>query len=382
MENSDNKELIDGISALLKGHEEPYEIGSWENFSGHKRNKKPKMLAWLSIAAALAVIFSVVPFLLKDKKDATIIVKQKSTAKDPKIEEQPYTTPPQTGQVAILKQIKKNNGVKHDNPSSQTTKDTTIMAAAISNGEIATVIKEEVQTPVNPLKQVTVQEENFLEFLKKETRNTNVVKTRVPSKWNFGIELSPTVLQSKVNMGAGITTEYKLSESFSLSSGIAYVALDASTNVNQQPVSLRSNKKLVSIDANITAIDIPLSLTYNLNKKVYTSVGVSYFNVLDEKRNNEFLTDLPVSSTLQNIETGKIETFKTSLTERNIETSSELPLKGNSYLGFFNFSIGHKQAVFQHYNIVIEPFLKIPVGKLSNEDLKLSNGGVKLRFTF
>lgn len=406
METPDKKELIDGISALLKVHEEPYETGSWENFSRQKKGKRPAAITWISIAAAIALIFTALPFILKDKNiEPTIVNKQSAPEKSPLKEGLPEKTkviPPleevellaKTARVFKKRDIElkeKNRGHQALNSVQPSTND----PIASYHNEVDDVNPAKPNTPEQtPVTTKLVRENNIMEFLQNETKLAHV-KEKKASKWNFGVELLPTVLQSKVNLGAGITTEFKLSKHFSISSGIAYVALDASKNPGSNSssdlapnspavglVNYASNKRLVSTDANISGIDIPISLTYNLNKKLYTSIGVSYFNVLTETRNNRYITELEVSRTLKDPETGIMESFQTRLAEVNAEASPESPLEGNSYLGFFNLSIGHKQEIFKQYNIVIEPFLKIPVGKLSNEDLQLSNGGVKLRFTF
>ncbi|WP_354333177.1 hypothetical protein [Pedobacter sp. CG_S7] len=370
MENPDNNELIIGISVLFKAHEETYEPGSWEKFSAQKKNKRPKAILWIGMAAALAIAITVVPYVFINKINDVKIVKQ-LTAPEKEVSDLVQIPVEKTKPLVI-----KNEVVKKAIKVSIDT--TAIIAQTYVNTEITPTVTE-MGIVVKP---IPAKENNFLEYLENEGKIAEVVENKQSSKWNFGVELLPTVLQNKVNMGAGITTEFRLSKSFSISSGIAYVALDASKSIQKQSINMKSNKNLVSIDANISGIDIPLSLTYNLNKHIYTSVGVSYFNVLTDKRNNKYLTQLEVSSMAINPENGIMETFKTKLVEQNAEVSNESPLRGNSYLGFFNLSIGHKQEVFKQYNIVIEPFMKIPVGKLSNEDLKLGNGGVKLRFTF
>ena len=391
METPDKKELIDGISALLKAHEEPYEPGSWENFSKQKKGKRPAIFTWISIAAAIAMIFTALPFILKDKNIEPTIVNIDKVKVTPLEEVElivKVTRVVKQKKIELKEKNRSNQAMNSVQPSVNS-------QIASSSNEDNDVNPETPKTPEQtPATLKPVQEKDFMKFLQNETKVAHV-KEKKSSKWNFGVELLPTVLQSKVNLGAGITTEFRLSESFSISSGIAYVALDASKNPGSNSGSdfapnsptaglanYASNKRLVSTNANISGIDIPLSLTYNLNKKLYTSIGVSYFNVLTETRNNRYITELEVSRTHKDPETGIMETFQTRLAEENAEPSPESPLKGNSYLGFFNLSIGHKQEVFKQYNIVIEPFLKIPVGKLSNEDLQLSNGGVKLRFTF
>ena len=400
METPDKKELIDGISALLKAHEEPYELGSWENFSRPKKSKRPAVITWISIAASIAIILSAVPYLLRDQHDEAAIVSRKNLPKNKSLETTKGILPDEADLIAkadnaipqqtiIIKTKSGKNEIPkiiQDNPS----KALIAYVDAIKTPDTAKAAGQQtVKTKLTKEK----ENNNIIDFLQQETRMAEIKKTKVESKWNFGVELLPTVLQNKVNLGAGLTTEFRLSKSFSISSGIAYVALDAtktpglpsgqlSAAPSTEVASFSSKKRLVSTDANISGIDIPLALTYNISKKLYTSIGVSYFNVLSETRSNNYLTELQVTSTLKNAETGLTETVRTRVAEENAELSPETVLEGNSYLGFFNLSIGHKQPVFKQYNIVIEPFMKIPVGKLSNEDLKLGNGGVKLRFTF
>jgi hypothetical protein len=379
MESPDNKELIEGISALFKAHEEPYELGSWENFK-QKRRKKPVLMIWLGVAAALIIIVSVVVPEFMRKETATPIIAKQQPVHDKITPEKSIT--PLADKLVIIPEKRQQKIMlprEEQRPADTLVKEEVIVVHKIAP---SSDIPSPAETPTEGIKKAIPKENSVMKFLQKESQNAQVRETQEPSRWNFGVELLPTVLQSKVSMGAGVTTEFKLSKHFSVSSGIAYVALDASKSIDHQAVSLMSSKKLIAIDANIRGIDIPLSLTYNLNKKLYTSMGVSYFNIIEEKRNNKYETEMQVAISAKSASTGMFQVLDSKLIEQNNEVSSELPLKGNSYLGFFNFSVGHKQEVFNQYNIVIEPFIKIPVGRLSNEDLRLGNGGVKLRFTF
>lgn len=417
MEAPDKKELIDEIAALFKEHEEPYEAGAWEDFSKRNRKKGPIGVIWIGIAAALLVICSVLPFVWKNNsaEQATVAVKKEQTQlpagssggnttsgsendhhEEP---EQLKSDVPDGDQGALANRAQSFQHKDHQNEiinekvSGETIKPNTQMVVAVlgpdssskpfKNSGVATA-------GLNNQKHATVEEpakeKDFMEFLREESSKpvAKTAKVKTDSRWDFGVEVSPTLLQSRLNMGAGVTTEYKLSKSFSLSSGVAYVAMAAGKNLTPDfsQASNMSNKKLTSVNSDIRAIDIPISLTFNVNKQLYTSVGVSYFGVISEKRNNKYLTELEVSSTLQDVATGDIKSFQSVLREKNNEVVTETPLNGNSYLGFFNFSVGRKQEIFNRYNIVVEPFLKIPVGKLSNQDLKLTNGGVRLKLTF
>lgn len=393
METPDKKELITEMVGLLKAYEEPYEEGAWEDFNQGSKSKKGAYLLWIGIAALFAVILSAMPFVFDNElPNEPAVVKNK-----PQVE-RPVTPFDEKNPEPLAKEL---DPVKADQaevrmPNASLEKKPMLAHVPVEASEIAepspvvAVVETQPQVTQQPVVKSSekaqaepVRKKTFTEFLEQETKVATVGSKARSSKWNFGVELLPTVLQSKVNLGAGITTEYKLSDKFSLSSGISYIALNAGQKVaDPQPVSLMSSKKLVAIDANIKAIDIPISLTFNVNKKLYTAIGVSYFNVISERRNNNYLTEMAVSRSTLNEATGQIESSEMQVSQLNAEVAEDVPLDGNSYLGFMNFSIGHKQTLSKGHQIVIEPFLKVPVGKLSTEDLKLSNGGVKLRFSF
>jgi len=416
MEAPDKKELIDEIAALFKEHEEPYEAGAWENFSKRSRKKGPIGIIWIGVAAALLVICSVLPFVWKKNnvEQATVAVKNeqiqlpaggldgntnanledKHNSGSEKLKSDVQKSSPRAlaNQALLFQNKDHQNEIINEKVSGETIKPNTQMIAVLGRDSSSKPFKKsdvasaEVNNQTHATVDEPVKEKDFMEFLREESSKpvAKTAKAKTDSRWDFGVEVSPTLLQSRLNMGAGVTTEYKLSKSFSLSSGVAYVAMAAGKNLTPDfsQASTMSNKKLTSVNADIRAIDIPISLTFNVNKQLYTSVGVSYFGVISEKRNNKYLTELEVSSTLQDVATGDIKSFQSVLREKNNEVVTETPLNGNSYLGFFNFSVGRKQEIFNRYNIVVEPFLKIPVGKLSNQDLKLTNGGVRLKLTF
>lgn len=416
MEAPDKKELIDEIAALFKEHEEPYEAGAWEDFSKRSRKKGPIGVIWIGVAAALLVICSVLPFVWKKNsvEQATVAVKKEQTQLPAGSVDDNTNTSMEDKQNVGSEKLKSDvldghqrasvnyplsfqdkdhqNEVINERVSKETIKPDKQMIAALGTDsstkpfKMSDVASAEINNRAHATVEEPAKEKDFKEFLREESSKpvAKTAKAKTDSRWDFGVEVSPTLLQSRLNMGAGVTTEYKLSKSFSLSSGVAYVAMAAGKNLTPDfsQASTMSNKKLTSVNSDIRAIDIPISLTFNVNKQLYTSVGVSYFGVISEKRNNKYLTELEVSSTLQDVATGDIKSFQSVLREKNNEVVTETPLNGNSYLGFFNFSVGRKQEIFNRYNIVVEPFLKIPVGKLSNQDLKLSNGGVRLKLTF
>ncbi|MGY0037008.1 hypothetical protein [Pedobacter sp. NJ-S-72] len=106
------------------------------------------------------------------------------------------------------------------------------------------------------------------EFLMAESKNSGKVlkKKESGSNWDFGLEVMPAATSASVNIGAGLTTAYRLSDKFSLSAGISYTQMEAGGIVPPQGdgngVGVRafSEKKVLSVDANLKAIDIPIAL--------------------------------------------------------------------------------------------------------------------------
>lgn len=251
-------------------------------------------------------------------------------------------------------------------------------------------VRQSAIARTDSIKKKSPQKMSLMEFLIAEARKPAAAKNKeMGSKWDFGLEVAPTATGSNINVGAGLTTAYRLSDKFSLSSGISLMQLDAGKKYSPSPQSGNissfasfADKEATGVDANIKAIDIPVALVYNISKNFYTSAGISYFNIISEKRSNTFVETSQQSVSHFDPQTGApYSTVK--LTSKEVEEPTpDSPLKGNSYLGFFNFSIGRRQTLFNKYNILIEPFIKVPVGKLSDQDLKLMNSGVKFQFAF
>jgi len=426
------KELIRGIADLFEDYEETYVPGEWESFSKVKKKKYPFLAPWLKIAAVFLVLLSVLPFMFskffQEEKVKTVAVTKKST-EGPVAQKKTGENEKPMAAIAANKEHpvkegladKKGDGRRSGLAGAFAGIDQ--MSALIQpevmckgqNSEIARFSKEKLfkedlvvetegqvavvegKTQLVPsrLKKDTVipgkrNQLSTAEFLLAESRtpvNNKIKKNEHLSKWDFGVQVMPATTSSNLNLGAGLTTAYRLSDKFSLSSGISFLQMDAGGTIPSRggdvaAISTLSEKKLTAVDANIKGIDIPIALVYKLDKHFYTSAGVSYFNVISEKRSNTFEQTAQVDKQGVDPQTGYQSTYRTLFVEKVDEPTSERNLKGNSYLGFFNFSVGRQQTLFNKYNIRIEPFVKIPVGKLSSQDLQLMNSGIKFQLSF
>ncbi|SEA37952.1 hypothetical protein [Pedobacter hartonius] len=462
MEQS-NKELIKEIADLFEDYEESYVPGEWEAFQQHQKKKYPFFSQWIKVAAVLFLIVSVVLFNLKDlnekKAAGTPVAKNKPAVsvphdpvkvngaieKDKAAAQVKHTT---AGSVIPVETVIPAGTAGHSGkilnkgslyaqrgagqaadrvPAGAVMADRNKVSAppgepsgiqikdhALTQAKDQAVTQVNVNTslPAQPVQQsakkdtVTIPEKRKIstaEFMLAETRKagTKEVKKESGSKWDFGVQVMPTATRTNVNFGGGLVTAYRISNKFSLSSGISLLQLgsgentpgaasgggaaQASPNASEANYSFSSaaaSRQLRSVDATLKAIDIPLGLVYKMNKHYYTSAGVSYFNVLSERRNNTYSQVQSVSRTATDPATGQNIVLRTLETQEVDESVPDQPLKGNSYLGFFNFSIGRRQNIFKQYNIQIEPFIKVPIGKLSGQDLNLMNSGVKFQLSF
>jgi hypothetical protein len=389
MKDPQEADFIKQIKDVLHDYEEPYLEGSWEQFSESRKVVAFPYWKWMLAAAVVLIVGSVwmfssdvgierrspklaanrpaapSPVKIEDPKTESAnrpLVSTKAPGFGAKAIERFKVTEEEPAQLPITAALAVEQGVEHDRTAGSTQPN------------------EGARPGTARLKDSTA---NIMDFLTAQSKANKMSKTNVnkDSKWDFGFEILPTMSNAAVNVGAGLTAEFKLSKRFALGSGISMVGLQAGKSLSPG-VSLLSTKLLQSVDANVTGIDIPLNIVFKANKNLYASVGVSYFNVIQENRSNTFVSERQISAASMDPVTGISSNVRTFVSETTQEPATESGLNGKSYIGFFNLSIGRKQQIFNKYNIYFEPFLKLPVGKLSEQDLKLTNGGVKFRVSF
>jgi hypothetical protein len=397
MKDPQETEFIKQVKKVLDEYEEPYVEGSWEQFSGKRKVVSFSAWKWAA-AAAMVLIIGSIWIISKDghidKQSSQIVTNRipvppsakklipqaetsrepvlssalpKLATRSPKVEKQIDLDDLKTSQLATLVTVK---GLEY-------------------RAEIVPSQVKELSTQVRdlPKQEAGRTKDNsttrMMDFLVAQSGSNEPEKSKAAkgSNWNFGVEVLPTMSNAAVNVGAGLTAELRLSKHFAVGSGISMVGLQAGKSLSPG-VSLLSSKQLQSVDANLRGIDIPINIVFNVNKSLYTSVGVSYFNVIQERRNNTYVSERQISEASTDPATGLAANIRTFVSETSQETANGAELNGNSYLGFFNMSVGRKQKIFNKYNIYIEPFVKLPIGKLSQQELKLTNGGMKFRVSF
>ncbi len=388
MEQED-KRITEEIRNLLINHEEPYEEGNWEIFCEKykreeltevKKSVYPLTMIWKYTAVAAAIIFMMVMFPLFNAQveDGNKDLEITNNSLVPRIEK---------GNI-LSENIDATTSKKEDKPNGKTNFSPLILNEADEETkEVPPVLVKNIDEKelVNdwekliPDKRITDKKNTAdgLALLPLSHGNTDLLSE---SKWKFGVELSSSLISDNTNFGAGLLTEFKVSDKLSFSTGITYTKIDASNAI--EPIGISSSTRKVGVESSMQALDIPLSVIYQVNEGLYASIGVSSFTVLTENKAYQYEMDMVTEQTTINPDTGAEFIEYTVVTKEFSEPTKDTDFKGHSNLGYINFSIGKKQKLFGETKLIFEPFLKIPLGSLSNEDVKLMNTGLKLKLMF
>lgn len=228
-------------------------------------------------------------------------------------------------------------------------------------------------------------------------------KDKQPStrKWGFGVAVAPLMTAESVNVGGGFMLAYQLTDKLSVGSGLSLVDLNVATdrvNPNAQfvmdaaysstngttpmnSISVAGSRELSSVSANVLGLDIPLDLKYELTKSFYIGAGVSLFTALNETRMNNYTTRLDNSLMVGN------QGFASNrapeiMAVRSSEHTSEAPIKNGGYSTFLNLSVGQKVPLSSYMGLSVEPFYKLPMGNIANQDMNFNYGGIRIIASF
>jgi len=217
-------------------------------------------------------------------------------------------------------------------------------------------------------------------MLLSENNGSQGRKVEDEKNWKFGLELSSSFISEKMNYGGGVFMERKISEKFSLTSGLAYTKINAANETN--PVGISASTRKVGVESSMQALDIPLSIIYEVKDGFYASVGVSLLAVLNEDKAFQYETDIVSESFVKDPNTGLESTVYSTVTRQYTEPVDEMESTGKDNIGYFNLSVGKKQSFYGNTQLLLEPFLKLPLVKQSDNEVKLMNAGLKIKVMF
>lgn len=214
-------------------------------------------------------------------------------------------------------------------------------------------------------------------------------------RWNFAAQVASSVSNtSKMNMSYGVNVGYSFNDKIAIHSGVAYTQLNSAIQnapVNNTPMMFASannsayggrsslmasntqQPKAESSELRLSGVEIPVEVRYNVNKKMYTSVGVSAMALVENTQKNTYLIESPTSVGFSTASDNAVS----NVLERREETVPGTNVVNDKFLEFFNLSFGYKQPISNKRNIKIEPFVKIPISG-SGVKTPLTNAGIRL----
>jgi hypothetical protein len=194
---------------------------------------------------------------------------------------------------------------------------------------------------------------------------------------------------NQINAGAGFTSDFKLSKNLKLSTGVALA--QNSLSYNSSPPQSSSANGLVAMapalkqqdalfatsailpvfknyNASLVGLDIPINIKYEFNpdkSDAYISAGLSSGTFIDENYTYRYVYGNGAP---------------------NAAASSEEQTTHNSFNNFYfgktlNFSFGVGYPVGGN-RLIVEPFVKYPLGGLGAQDIRFGAGGINLKFSF
>ena len=396
-------ELIAHIKESLADYEEPYVPGSWEKFNTGKRNKKGLIVRMKGLSSAAAVLLIGVGFFLLINRTGSEDAFQISDVKKSKGSDPSYAFKENNektgGSNVELSKINTPNSLSslpaNDHaaqPNSEILADVG-MEPRIHAGIQPDRVFAALDQPISDRKPATDKEApsnitkiSFADFLANESesatpdKKTGLAKPN-DDKWDLGLVVSPSYGHSKkLTMGYGVSMGYALTDKISFRSGISYNEMAALKSFEPpETATLVNGRNLESAEANLTGLDIPLEIKYNLSKYIYANLGVSAFAVLDQNRSNTYVEARLVERAVPT--TGGTQEMRTFVeTHRTIENVPDSEIKNEDFLGLYNFSFGYKHKISKNKALSIEPFIKMPMKEVTNENLRLIATGLRLRF--
>lgn len=195
---------------------------------------------------------------------------------------------------------------------------------------------------------------------------------------------------NQFNLGAGITSDVKLTRNLKLSTGVS-VGQNSLTYAGQPPQ--QSNLSYNSIAAATTSNFSPAKMLYTASAPTFKDYSANLVG-LDIPLNLKFVFDPQKSGTyiLAGVSSGTFinETYTYSYSTPSLYSANVSQVQNqstkDSFNGFYfaktlNLAFGTGYTIGRS-QLMVEPFIKYPLDGLGSQQLKFGAGGVNLKFNF
>src|SRR5690606_13930610 len=173
-----------------------------------------------------------------------------------------------------------------------------------------------------------------------------------------------------------LSARFPLTDRISAEIGINYSRMKVGDDWAADKADTVSSQ-LVGTREIINMVSVPVSLGYTFSESFSASLGITPFRALGGKHIDILQRNRWVHGSSSSLDTaGKL------IHERSEMSRPDSLYRGNTYWGFVQLSGHFSPAFFRRYNMVVAPYVGIPVGRLRNDRNSWLHGGVSLRFYF
>lgn len=403
MDKRPKKELIDGIRDSLRNFEETYDRSEWEHFQRQRKNKRrrpiPLFVKLTGIAASLFLIayasVKYLPFFeTRDDADKTI-PKEASHPLKGKVPKYPDSLTVDSVAQIVDKKIRASVVAQMGQtrepwlgevmPAERPVvrKELTPIEKAYPMAD-SIIIKRQLSTVPHPTLSLIAELGEARKPIRKRPGKVNRItspKTR-PLLGNgvnlgdimVGVNITPALTNKGFAFGGGASAQIPLSNRFSTEVGVSYMNLKVGADMEadkRDTISMQT----VGVRNSVGMIALPITLNYAISENFSASLGLVPFRVISDQR-----TDILQSYrwVIGNELSG--DTTRRLVGERTRTKRTDSLYMGNTYLGFIEVSARYTPPLLKKRNMVLSPFIAIPLGRLRDDEYRWLHGGVSIRF--
>ena len=439
MDDSVDKQLAGHLRQTLDDYQTPYQLGAWEQFDRARQPAKRRLGAWYrSVAAACALggmlltplwlndgrLPSAAPIglvanrstqpeeasalknqspplptlLLPASGGAVVATSQRITRNRPVrtslsvnlvVRETPSDAVPHVAQLAPTNQTKGGDVTRKSGSDSSPIGRQFVTITP--GGPIQPVVSESGQIPAAPVVSSPSPTQTTLISVATALATT---ETAAPDKKRerrravtWSVALAPQTAyipngRSSLTLGGGVVSDVALSRRFSVSTGlsVAEQAVGIAPPVNQVMTTL--GRQLTGTDARFVVIDLPLNLTYQVGKWTKplfrVSAGLSSLAFLNQQYTDTYQRPQTVVTQVIDLN-GRPQIVQQTTLIEEVQARPETTYGGVYWCRLLNLSVGIERPLSRRTVFAIEPYLKYPIGPLTQENLSIGSAGVSLR---
>lgn len=439
MDDSVDKQLADHVRRTLNGYQTPYQLGAWEQFDRARQPAKQRLGAWYryATAACLLGVTLLAPLWLDDARLPSLVItgpvanRLTPLGKALTQEKQPVVLPAGLGTasneeiVATERRRKRNRLISVDSwddlvldknlpslPSrvpllraANKAKSTDLVVQS-GNDSASVLLQLTTITPPPPTNSIinrSAQPLTAPAISTSATTQTTLVsvatalaltETATPDQQTerrravtWSLTLAPQTAyvpngHSSLTLGGGVLSDIALSGRFSVSTGlsIARQIVGIAPPVNQ--VMTTSGRQLTGTNARFIFIDLPLNLTYQVGKRTRplfrVSAGLSSLMFLNQQYADTYQTLHTVATQVID-QNGRPQIIQQVTQTEEVLTRPTIAFRDGYWGRLLNLSVGIERSLSRRTVFAVEPYLKYPLGPLTQENLSIGSAGLSLR---